>query len=218
MQNQDAVNRKLVGRAYGQTGSPPILLGFSTSLTTVTLFCSHGCEKFLHVCPHSFRSAKHSHHRCLPLAGVDSGPLRRNLRPSLSAFPCNGCLGLRLPCRGQVLHCSDMVSSASRRATNCGFLSITEHSFQGILSPSREGESVTHVSGTMCYLCSQAAQLRRTSVHLNSSARDTRLNRTIVLKVLHLHLARCLPTRGFGPAEGSRAEVVRAMKTICDSD
>ena len=43
--------------------------------------------------------------------------------------------------------------SASRRPTNCSPSSIAEHSFHGILAPSPKGESVTHVSGTMCYLC-----------------------------------------------------------------
>src|SRR6516225_10108203 len=51
------------------------------------------------------------------------------------------------------LQSSDIASPASRRATNCSLSSITEHSFQGIITPSPEGESVTYVSGTMCYLC-----------------------------------------------------------------
>src|SRR5580704_15676989 len=50
------------------------------------------------------------------------------------------------------LHSSVIGSPASRRATNCILSSITEHSFQGIASSPRGG-SVTHVSGTMCYLC-----------------------------------------------------------------
>src|ERR1700741_809718 len=50
------------------------------------------------------------------------------------------------------LHSSAIGSPASRRATNCILSSITEHSFQGIASSPRGG-SVTHVSGTMCYLC-----------------------------------------------------------------
>jgi hypothetical protein len=41
----------------------------------------------------------------------------------------------------------------SRRATNCSRSSITEHSFQGIHSLPKRGKSVTHVSGTICYLC-----------------------------------------------------------------
>src|SRR5262249_33857432 len=40
-----------------------------------------------------------------------------------------------------------------RRATNCSLSSITEHSFQGIAPSPLQGESVTYVSGTMCYLC-----------------------------------------------------------------
>src|SRR5262245_39135859 len=51
------------------------------------------------------------------------------------------------------LQSSAIGSPASRRATNCSLSSITEHSFQGIITPSPEGESVTYVSGTMCYLC-----------------------------------------------------------------
>src|SRR6516225_5331538 len=51
------------------------------------------------------------------------------------------------------LQSSAIASPASRRATNCSLSSITEHSFQGIITPSPEGESVTYVSGTMCYLC-----------------------------------------------------------------
>src|SRR6516162_4747739 len=51
------------------------------------------------------------------------------------------------------LQSSDIASPASRRATNCSLSSITEHSFQGIITPSPEGESVTYVSGTMCYPC-----------------------------------------------------------------
>src|SRR5207245_3005284 len=46
-----------------------------------------------------------------------------------------------------------MASPASRLATNCSLSSITEHSFQGITPSQKTGESVTHVSGTMCYLC-----------------------------------------------------------------
>src|SRR6266446_3599934 len=46
-----------------------------------------------------------------------------------------------------------MASPASRRATNCSLSSITEHSFQGITPSQKTGGSVTHVSGTMCYLC-----------------------------------------------------------------
>src|SRR5215472_12351864 len=46
-----------------------------------------------------------------------------------------------------------MASPASRRPTNCSLSSIAERSFHGIFTPSPEGESVTHVSGTMCYLC-----------------------------------------------------------------
>src|ERR1700719_468661 len=41
----------------------------------------------------------------------------------------------------------------SGRATNCSLSSITEHSFQGIIPSPLRGESVTYVSGTMCYLC-----------------------------------------------------------------
>jgi hypothetical protein len=44
-------------------------------------------------------------------------------------------------------------SPARRRATNCSLSSIAEHSFQGISFLPNQGESVTHVSGTMCYLC-----------------------------------------------------------------
>src|SRR6266478_4939597 len=51
------------------------------------------------------------------------------------------------------LHSSAIGSPASRRATNCSLSSITEHSFQGITPSSLEEESVTHVSGTKCYLC-----------------------------------------------------------------
>src|ERR1700729_3599189 len=48
---------------------------------------------------------------------------------------------------------SDSGSPASRRATNFILSSITEHSFQGIAPSPLRGESVTYVSGTMCYLC-----------------------------------------------------------------
>src|ERR1700733_2636568 len=44
-------------------------------------------------------------------------------------------------------------SPASRRATNFILSSITEHSFQGIAPSPLRRESVTYVSGTMCYLC-----------------------------------------------------------------
>src|ERR1700692_2252388 len=51
------------------------------------------------------------------------------------------------------LQSSAIASPASRRATNCSLSSITEHSFQGIAPSPLRGESVTYVSGTMCYLC-----------------------------------------------------------------
>src|SRR5579859_490298 len=51
------------------------------------------------------------------------------------------------------LQSSAIASPASRRATNCSLSSITERSFQGIIPSSLEEESVTHVSGTKCYLC-----------------------------------------------------------------
>src|SRR5215472_6895093 len=51
------------------------------------------------------------------------------------------------------LQSSAIGSPASRRATNCSLSSITEHSFQGIHFLLKKGESVTYVSGTMCYLC-----------------------------------------------------------------
>src|SRR5580704_16745038 len=51
------------------------------------------------------------------------------------------------------LQSSAIGSPASRRATNCSLSSITEHSFQGITPSPLRGESVTYVSGTMCYLC-----------------------------------------------------------------
>src|ERR1700730_1451783 len=51
------------------------------------------------------------------------------------------------------LQSSAIASPASRRATNCSLSSITEHSFQGITPSPLRGESVTYVSGTMCYLC-----------------------------------------------------------------
>jgi hypothetical protein len=52
------------------------------------------------------------------------------------------------------LHSSAIDSPASRRATNCSFSSITEHSLHGIphLLPKRR-ESVTYVWSTMCHLC-----------------------------------------------------------------
>src|SRR5579884_1001445 len=50
-----------------------------------------------------------------------------------------------------------MGSPSSRRRTKRMRSSITEHSFHGIhTSPLKlqlQGESVTHVSGTMCHLC-----------------------------------------------------------------
>src|SRR5580700_2774374 len=51
------------------------------------------------------------------------------------------------------LQSSAIASPASRRATNCIRSSVTEHSFQGISPSLKPGGSVTHVSGTMCYLC-----------------------------------------------------------------
>src|ERR1700729_1019479 len=48
---------------------------------------------------------------------------------------------------------SDSGSPASPRATNFILSSITEHSFQGIAPSPLRRESVTYVSGTMCYLC-----------------------------------------------------------------
>src|SRR6516225_1493371 len=59
------------------------------------------------------------------------------------------------------LQSSAIASPASRRATNCSLSSITEHSFQGIITPSPEGESVTYVSGTMCYLCLRPLTLKQ---------------------------------------------------------
>src|SRR5882724_7528464 len=51
------------------------------------------------------------------------------------------------------LQSSVIASPASRRATNCNLSSMTEHSFQGITPSSLEEESVTHVFGTIYYLC-----------------------------------------------------------------
>src|SRR5450755_4031436 len=51
------------------------------------------------------------------------------------------------------LQSSAIASPASRRATNCSLSSIAEHSFQGITPSPLRGESVTYVSGTMCYPC-----------------------------------------------------------------
>jgi len=42
--------------------------------------------------------------------------------------------------------------SSSRRETNGSLSSITEHSFHGISLPAKKGKSVTHASGTICYL------------------------------------------------------------------
>src|ERR1700719_3668887 len=63
------------------------------------------------------------------------------------------------------LQSSAIASPASRRATNCSLSSITEHSFQGIIPSPLRGESVTYVSGTMCYLC-----LRSLIAHTNKHA------------------------------------------------
>src|ERR1700733_157450 len=57
------------------------------------------------------------------------------------------------------LQSSAIVSPASPRATNCSLSSITEHSFQGITPSPLRGESVTYVSGTMCYLCLRSLTL-----------------------------------------------------------
>src|SRR6202166_1713165 len=65
------------------------------------------------------------------------------------------------------LQSSAIASPASRRATNCSLSSITEHSFQGITPSPLRGESVTYVSGTMCYLCLRP--LIRSRLHLGSS-------------------------------------------------
>src|ERR1700676_1088603 len=70
------------------------------------------------------------------------------------------------------LQSSAIASPASRRATNCSLSSITEHSFQGITPSPLRGESVTYVSGTMCYLC-----LRSLTLSLN----DLRICRASVL-------------------------------------
>src|ERR1700688_5024268 len=59
------------------------------------------------------------------------------------------------------LQSSAIASPASRRATNCSLSSITEHSFQGITPSPLKGESVTYVSGTMCYLCLRPLKLVR---------------------------------------------------------
>src|ERR1700693_1550643 len=58
------------------------------------------------------------------------------------------------------LQSSAIASPASRRATNCSLSSITEHSFQGIIPSPLRGESVTYVSGTMCYLCLRPLTLK----------------------------------------------------------
>jgi len=51
-------------------------------------------------------------------------------------------------------HGSAIGSPASRRATNLTLSSMTEHSSHGIHFPPQEkGESVTYVSGTICYRC-----------------------------------------------------------------
>src|ERR1700676_1065729 len=64
------------------------------------------------------------------------------------------------------LQSSAIASPASRRATNCSLSSITEHSFQGITPSPLRGESVTYVSGTMCYLC------LRPLIHQKSKGQD----------------------------------------------
>ena len=48
---------------------------------------------------------------------------------------------------------SVIVSPSSNFATNRRRSSITEHSFHGIDTSRSKAESVTHVSGTFCYLC-----------------------------------------------------------------
>src|SRR5882672_9021943 len=50
-------------------------------------------------------------------------------------------------------HTSLIDSPSSNLATNCRRSSITEHSFHGIDTSRSIAESVTHVSGTPCYLC-----------------------------------------------------------------
>jgi hypothetical protein len=46
-----------------------------------------------------------------------------------------------------------IASPSSSRATNRRRSSITEHSFHGIHASPGKGETVTHVSGTICHLC-----------------------------------------------------------------
>src|SRR6266478_632161 len=59
--------------------------------------------------------------------------------------------------RGQVAHQCWSVSSGEigmqEVPGSSPGASITEHSFHGIPTSSQKGRSVTHVSGTMCYLC-----------------------------------------------------------------
>src|SRR5262245_61956000 len=49
-------------------------------------------------------------------------------------------------------HTSDIDSPSSNLAINRRRSSITEHSFHGIDTPGAKPGSVTHVSGTPCYL------------------------------------------------------------------
>src|ERR1700688_881253 len=70
------------------------------------------------------------------------------------------------------LQSSAIASRAGGGATNCSLSSITEHSFQGIIPSPLRGESVTYVSGTMCYLCLRP---------LNLSLTDLRICRASVL-------------------------------------
>src|SRR5215472_12667677 len=66
-------------------------------------------------------------------------------------------------------------SPSSSRATNRRRSSITEHSFHGIHTSPERGSGVTHVSGTICYLCLGSVRgwrlsaLRSTTVRLGAT-------------------------------------------------
>src|SRR5580698_10573461 len=79
------------------------------------------------------------------------------------------------------LQSSAIGSPASRRATNCIRSSVTEHSFQGIFPSLKPGGSVTHVSGTMCYLCLRPLNFLKTkTLRFFRRAQKERIRCTVV--------------------------------------
>src|SRR5262250_1010637 len=85
-------------------------------------------------------------------------------------------------------HTSLIDSPSSNLATNRRRSSITEHSFHGIDTPGAKPGSVTHVSGTLCYLCLEPLTFRlfdqsRRSLKAGGFDRDDRGRLVVVADI-----------------------------------